>query len=164
MAGLCWRRSAFGAWVRMSCSVLGLAPIASDPRPPQAKHRRIATTSSENVGRAHLMLDRCGEAVDALQAAVKVNPDYAEAHLLLGIAYERRRENEKALDAFDDAIRCDRTGPIARAAREAIARVVNANADARVAQRRPAPAPVSQSQPSPIRAKPAPRRPARPGE
>lgn len=52
------------------------------------------------LGNCHYELGSPGAAIDALKAAVRLDPSFEEAHHLLGLAYLDRHWTRKALDSF----------------------------------------------------------------
>lgn len=57
------------------------------------------------IGSAYLLLEEYQAAADAFEQAIKINPDYANAHYNLGLAYKSLRKYQKAIDAYKQVIR-----------------------------------------------------------
>jgi len=53
------------------------------------------------IGNAYLHKGRINAALSRFQEALKDNPNYAQAYLGLGKVYERMKENQKALNAYE---------------------------------------------------------------
>ncbi len=49
--------------------------------------------------------NRDGEAVEAFQQAIRLQPDYAEAHLRLGLAYAALGQRDEAIKEYEEAVR-----------------------------------------------------------
>lgn len=56
-------------------------------------------------GRQHYIQNRLEQAVEALQHAIRLNPDYAEAHLLLGNVYAKLLRWKEAIESYKQSIR-----------------------------------------------------------
>lgn len=62
------------------------------------------------TGRCLIALERFDEAKRVLPEAIKLNPDPAEAHYLLGIAHQKTKDFEKAADEFRKAFETNSKG------------------------------------------------------
>jgi len=56
-------------------------------------------------GAACNSIGRYQEAIEDYKQAIRINPDYAEAHYNLGVAYGELGRNQEAIDSFKQAIR-----------------------------------------------------------
>jgi tetratricopeptide (TPR) repeat protein len=74
-----------------------------------------------NIGRAYLGLNDPQRAIEALEASIRLGPDYLPAHNELGIAHMAAGNHERAAAAFREALRID---PHSTAARENLERVL----------------------------------------
>jgi len=57
------------------------------------------------TGVAYYELGRYSEAVESFKQAIRINPDYAEAHYNLGVAYYKLGRYSEAVEAYKQAIR-----------------------------------------------------------
>lgn len=57
-----------------------------------------------NLGWAYLLAGRPDDAIDALRRATAAQPLFCVGHYRLGLAYEKRKEHELAVDAFTRAL------------------------------------------------------------
>ena len=58
-----------------------------------------------NLGSALLWKGKTDEAVQVLQEALQIDPDYAWAHYYLGVAFARKREFERAVESLTKALK-----------------------------------------------------------
>jgi tetratricopeptide (TPR) repeat protein len=58
-----------------------------------------------DLGNAQVAAGRCQVAVTAFEQALRLRPEFGEAHNNLGVAFERLREWERAVQCFREAIR-----------------------------------------------------------
>jgi tetratricopeptide (TPR) repeat protein len=56
-------------------------------------------------GASYNSIGRYQDAIEDYKQAIRINPDYAEAHYNLGIAYGELGRNQQAIDSFKQAIR-----------------------------------------------------------
>lgn len=82
-------------------------------------------SSYHNLGWAYFNLGRDKDAEDALTRALQLDPQLASVHYTLGLVYEKLRRFPSALESFKRAEALDSNGPIARAAREHIERLIS---------------------------------------
>ncbi|HUT75614.1 MAG TPA: tetratricopeptide repeat protein [Armatimonadota bacterium] len=119
----------------LACKRCGadLAPAAAAGAPtrgrrtgPQPAHR-----SPSDAERAHTLLDeafhladegKLAQAITACQRAVAANPESTSAHSLLGILYERAGQRERAIQAYEAALRLS---PDSAADRESLQQLVS---------------------------------------
>jgi len=69
--------------------------LAEDPKSPFL-HKKVAE--------AYLKLNRPQEAVDACETAIRFDPDYRPAHVLLGMILAATGKNKEAIPHFEKAI------------------------------------------------------------
>lgn len=89
--------------------------LIDDPQPEPVTSEEDRTRMDPLVSKARTNID-LGEndkAIELLLDATKRNGDTAEAHFLLGIAYERKDDLEMATDSFRRTIYCDETHSLA---------------------------------------------------
>ena len=55
---------------------------------------------TNNLGIAYERSGMNTEAIESYRQAIKINPDYAEAHYNLGIAYERSGMDKEAIESY----------------------------------------------------------------
>ena len=67
--------------------------------------RTTATSQPDTAGRAFVEQGRRGEAIDELNEAIRLNPQFAEAYYNRGIAYYDLGQHERAIEDFDEAVR-----------------------------------------------------------
>jgi tetratricopeptide (TPR) repeat protein len=58
-----------------------------------------------NLGAAYGELGRWEEATEAYKQAIRIKPDYADAHNNLGVAYSKLGRSQEAIEAFSQAIK-----------------------------------------------------------
>src|SRR4051812_43351800 len=96
------------AW-RISIVTAALMWLVAPAYPAQVKPGRVdaapADAASLAAGRRYLQADDLDRAAATFQAALQKNPASAEAHYLLGVVAERRRDLPGAAALFADAIR-----------------------------------------------------------
>jgi tetratricopeptide (TPR) repeat protein len=64
-------------------------------------------------------LDLLNQAVEQLKGVVGANPELAEPHFTLGVAYWALNQNTEAIEAFETFLSLDKSGPEAQARQEA---------------------------------------------
>jgi tetratricopeptide (TPR) repeat protein len=72
------------------------------------------------LGVALEKLDRVAEAIEQYEMALRINPDFAEAHNDLGNAFERQGKVREAREQYEQALGLN---PDLTAARNALARL-----------------------------------------
>ena len=58
-----------------------------------------------NLGVAYGNLGRYQDAIESCKQAIRIKPDYAEAHYNLGVAYANLGRYQDAIEAYKQAIR-----------------------------------------------------------
>jgi len=103
---------------------LGFAQLRAKQWEPAAKaFRQVLATDAEHalahfgLGRCQLAQNRTDEAVAALERAAQLNPKL-NVHYHLGIAYQSKGDNAKAIAAFQQALRLPLSGKSADDARQ----------------------------------------------
>ncbi|MBI5870554.1 MAG: tetratricopeptide repeat protein [Actinobacteria bacterium] len=91
------------------------ADLIDDPQaePVTAEDGQERTDPLVSKARTSIDLGENDKAVELLLDAIKRNGDTAEAHFLLGIAYERKNDLEMAAESFRRTIYCDNTHGLA---------------------------------------------------
>jgi tetratricopeptide (TPR) repeat protein len=56
------------------------------------------------LGEAYLRIGDLDKATQQLESVLEMNPNYAQAHYLLGLAYEKKGRNEKAKQHFEELV------------------------------------------------------------
>ena len=90
----------------------GFAQVRGGPLPLE-RDRLIAAAvprsaeARNNLGGLLLMRGEIGEAIDELQAALRLDPEHAGAHSNLGVALARRGRLPEAVDHYREALRLD---------------------------------------------------------
>lgn len=83
------------------------------PEPVSSEDGKAQMDRPISLARTSIELGENDKAVELLQDAIKRNGDSAEAHFLLGIAYERKDDLEMAAESFRRTIYCDDTHSLA---------------------------------------------------
>jgi tetratricopeptide (TPR) repeat protein len=91
-----------------------LRGLELDPESPDG-HYELAKT--------YWALERWQDAEPHAQKAVTLKPDMAGAHVLLGDIALRKREAQRALDEYKDALRLDPKGPMATATQQMVSKI-----------------------------------------
>lgn len=98
------------------------------------EHYRSALRIDPRYALAHFdlgnVLDETGRISEAIQTyltAIQLAPTYADAHYNLALAYEKVKEQRKALKHWQAYVRLDGTGPWATHARSQIKRILKAD-------------------------------------
>jgi Flp pilus assembly protein TadD len=73
-----------------------------------------------NLGQALFQAGKVTEAVEHLQQALRIKPDYVEAHFNLGLALEKLGRTPEAIEQFEQALKLQ---PDFAPARNALARL-----------------------------------------
>lgn len=92
------------------------ADLIGDPQPGDATGAKASPGTIDPLvskARTGIDLGENDKAIELLTDAIKRNGDTAEAHYLLGVAYERKDDLELAADSFRRAIYCDSTHSLA---------------------------------------------------
>jgi len=87
--------------------VVVLVALAWGARQMIAPESDVESSELIETGRAHLEAGEYAEAIADLNAAIEANPDSAEAHLLLGQAYNRTNDLLEAKDEFSTVLELD---------------------------------------------------------
>jgi Flp pilus assembly protein TadD len=86
----------------------GMARIDDSRTPKEAKPSASGTAKEHlSQGRAFLSAGRLNDAIAELSLAASLDPRLAEAHSLLGLAYDHKGLHDRAKDAYDRAIKND---------------------------------------------------------
>lgn len=95
-----------GVWDRL----FGRRTAVEAERPDPLEQARLRVQENPNdpsayfdVGSLHYVHEQYEDAVRELTRAIELSPDHAEAHYMLGLAYERLGQFEEARRAFETA-------------------------------------------------------------
>jgi tetratricopeptide (TPR) repeat protein len=111
--------------MRLRRSTLGRSATTSGILPERSGFYRQATEADPEYALAFFDLgnvldeqQRLAEAIVAYERALKLVPQYADAHYNLALAYERLKEPRKALRHWTSYVQLDPTGPWAKPCEE----------------------------------------------
>src|SRR5919198_3396275 len=78
-----------------------------DSRSPEAKQIDPDATAAEHLtlGRSLLLNGRINEAILELSTATSLDPKLAEAHNLLGVAYDKKGLADRAKESYERAVK-----------------------------------------------------------
>lgn len=81
----------------------------SDSYSPTAAKPSASGDAKDHLAQGRMLLTsgRVNEAITELSLATSLDPQLAEAHSLLGVAYDRKGMHDRAKDAYDHAIKAD---------------------------------------------------------
>lgn len=65
------------------------------------------TRGLNNLGVAYNKLDRYQDAITTIKKAIKIRPNYPDAHYNLGVAYQQLGKKQKAIAEYKEALRLD---------------------------------------------------------
>lgn len=100
--------------------------IPSPPIDPDWDYTSPGPAKCVEIGNVYLHKGNLKGALSRFQEAVKDNPDYAPAYLGLGRVYERMKEKQKALQAYErylDELPSAKDAADAKEAQRAVARL-----------------------------------------
>ncbi|MGZ4788321.1 MAG: tetratricopeptide repeat protein, partial [Terriglobales bacterium] len=78
------------------------------------------------LGRAFYYQRKASDAHQHFQAALQLNPDSAEAHIMMGNTMLRLRNAEAALKEYQEGVKLDPKGPMAEPAKQMIGKIQTA--------------------------------------
>jgi tetratricopeptide (TPR) repeat protein len=100
--------------------------IPSPPIDPDWNYTSPGPAKCVEIGNVYLHKGKLQGALSRFQEALKDDPNYAPAHLGLGKVYERMKEKQKALDAYErylDELPSAKDAADAKDAQRAVARL-----------------------------------------
>jgi len=80
-----------------------------DSRTPEPKKLALANSAKEHLanGRAYLLNGQLNEAISELSTAASLDPKLAEAHNLLGVAYDKKGLSDRSKESYERAVKVE---------------------------------------------------------
>ena len=80
-----------------------------DSRTPEPKKLGLANSAKEHLanGRSYLLNGQLNEAISELSTAASLDPKLAEAHNLLGVAYDKKGLSDRSKESYERAVKVE---------------------------------------------------------
>jgi tetratricopeptide (TPR) repeat protein len=89
----------------------GPPPPPAEPAPPKPVWDPLHAAKSIEVGKFYLKKGKYGAAINRFREAARLQPGLAEPYLLIGEAYEKKDDPEKAIAAYREYLKVYPTTP-----------------------------------------------------
>jgi tetratricopeptide (TPR) repeat protein len=90
--------------------------VEAPPEPSETTRDPVEAKRKKRESQSLLERGKAGAAIDAGEAAVALDPEDAEAWLILGAAYQQKGDAKRAREAFSQCLKQGKRGPKAECA------------------------------------------------